>query len=217
MLYKKDFTQNHFTLMTTESNQKLAKTLLSNGASLKIVNKILIRFFSESVMLREIFKHAENPEAVEMRLWRKVIDKQYDKAIRELEVLLSNDLIPAPTKETIIQKDIEKLQNTHKFLTMSSLLKPSIKPNPASLQQMIIFQSWALYKYLKNFKGQETDNKLYDFISELLKNIYKNTLIASGIKKINGNLLKKNFIDNAGNLPRKKYNELEKVYDTLIK
>lgn len=217
MLYKKDFTQNHFTLMTTESNQKLAKTLLSNGASLKIVNKILIRFFSESVMLREIFKHAENPEAVEMRLWRKVIDKQYDKAIRELEVLLSNDLIPAPTRETIILKDIEKLKNTHKFLTMSSLLEPSIKPNPASIQQMIIFQSWALYKYLKNFKGQETDNKLYDFISELLKNIYKNTLIASGIKKINGNLLKKNFIDNAGNLPRKKYNELEKVYDTLIK
>ena len=217
MLYKKDFTQNHFTLMTTESNQKLAKTLLSYGASLKIVNTILIRFFSESVMLREIFKHAENPEAVEMRLWRKVIDKQYDKAIRELEVLLSNDLIPAPTRETIILKDIEKLKNTHKFLTMSSLLEPSIKPNPASIQQMIIFQSWALYKYLKNFKGQETDNKLYDFISELLKNIYKNTLIASGIKKINGNLLKKNFIDNAGNLPRKKYNELEKVYDTLIK
>ena len=217
MLYETYFTQNHFDLMTTESNRQLAKILLSNGASLEKVNKILMCFFSDSVMLREIFKHANNPEATEMRLWRKAIDKQYDKAIRELEVLLSNDLIPAPTKETIIQKDIEKLQNTHKFLTMSSLLKTSIKPNPASLQQMIIFQSWALYKYLKNFKGQETDNKLYDFISELLKNIYNKTLLAPGIKKLNGNLLKKNFIDNAGNLPRKKYNELEKVYDTLIK
>lgn len=217
MLYEKYFTQNHFTLMTTESNKQLAKILLSNGASLEKINKILICFFSDDVMTRECFKHAKNPEAVEMRLWRNAIDKQYDKAIRGLEVLLRNDLIPAPTKETIIKKDIEKLKNTHKFLTMSSLLKPSIKPNPASIQQMIIFQSWALYKYLKNFKGLETDNKLYDFISELLKNIYKNTLLAPGIKKFNGNLLKKNFIDNAGNLPGRKYKELERVYDTLLK
>ena len=78
-----------------------------------------------------------------------------------------------------------------------------------SCHQMIGFQSYALYQYLKNFKGVKNDKDLYDFIAELLQNLYKDTALNYSLKNINGDILKKNFIDNAYKTRGKKYDELE--------
>ena len=98
---------------------------------------------------------------------------------------------------------------------MCYMPKPSMKPEPQSVNQMIVFQSFAVFIYLKKFKGEAKDKDIYDFMAELFRNLYKNTYLESGMKILTGDILKKNFVDNADKL-RGKYAELEKAVKPFI-
>lgn len=211
MLTQPEFPDNPFSLITSNKNQLFAKLLLNNGADVGKVYSLLIDYFSFKVVLNEIHKAANNPEWLTFKKGVKDFNKNYKKAIKCLEELLHNDSIPATTRNTIIEKDISILKSHVDFIEQNIHLKISIKPEPKSCHQMIGFQSFALYKYLGNFKGEKNDKDLYDFIAELLQNLYRDTVLNYMLKKINGDILKKNFIDNAYyKTSGKKYNELEK-------
>lgn len=228
-----DFPQDPLDLIISEKNKRLAEELLLNGMELEKINGILRQFFSFKVVLREIYNHANNPEWLETLAWVRIVDKQYKKAIRSLEILLSDESIPSGTRKTIIKKDIEKLKDNRDFLTYTTMTKPLMTPVPTSINQMIVFQAFALFKYLKKFKGKKQseyrqdhnlegvemskkasekpllDNEIYNFIAEIFRNLYKNTALDSNMKNITGDILKRNFIDNADKLTPEKYNELE--------
>lgn len=188
-----------------------AKLLQDNGADVGKVDSILIEFYSFRVVMNSISKHARNPEWVAYKKWIETFGKKYKKAIKSLEILL-NDSIPASTRETIIKKDLEMLKNHQEFVESIINLKITMKPKPTSIQQMLIFQSYALYEYLKKFKGEKNDKDLYNFIAELLQNFYKEP----SLDYITGDILKKNFIDNAYKTRGKKYKELEETFKPFV-
>lgn len=210
MLLQPDFPENPFSLITTKKNQQFAKHLQESGADVAKVDEILKRFYSVNMARKAIYSGVKNPEWLETLAWVRKVNKQYEKAIAALEVLLNDDSIPSGTRETIIKKDIEKLKVFQDFLAMSYAPKPLMKPEPESINQMIVFQTFAVFRYLKKFKGETKDKDIYDFMAELFRNLYKTTFLENGMKCLTGDLLKKNFIDNADKL-RGKYNELEKA------
>lgn len=215
MLTQPEFPENPFDLITTERNRTFSTILISNGAEPNKISSILTSFFSHNLMMRDIYERASNIEWINTKSWMNNVARQYDKAIKCLEKLLADDLMPSVTKETIIQRDINKLKDVKNFLARPLMLKPLIKPEPASVNQMIVFQSLALYEYLKQFKGEKKDKDVYDFMAELLRNLYKTTAIDKGMKNLTGGLLKKNYIDNAYKV-RGKYDELEKAIKPYV-
>jgi hypothetical protein len=210
MLLQPDFPENPFSLITTKKNRQFAKHLQENGADVAKVDEILKRFYSVNMVRKALYSGAKNPEWLETLAWVRKVNKQYQKAIAALEVLLNDDSIPFGTRETIIKKDIGKLKVFQDFLTMSYAPKPLMKPEPESINQMIVFQSFAVFTYLKKFKGEAKDKDVHYFMVELFRNLYKNTALDNGMKNLTVDLLKKNLIDNADKL-RGKYNELEKA------
>jgi|WetSurMetagenome_2_1015567.scaffolds.fasta_scaffold321689_2 hypothetical protein len=214
MILQPDYPENPFSLIISTKNKKMAKLLQGNGADAAKVDKILRKFHDWKMVFREIDSNANNPEWLEVKAWRGIVRKQYEKAIRSLEILMKDDSIPVKTRETIIEKDIDALKKRKDFLTSDFMTRATIKPTPESLHQMIVFQSYALFEYIRKYKGNKPDKDIYDFLAELLRNLYKNTLLASAFVNINGVTLKKNYIDNAYKL-RGKYNELEKYFLSL--
>jgi len=215
MLLQPDFPQNPFTLITSKKNQQFAECLQDHGADNAKLATILKKFYSFNAVLGALFKTAKNPEWANTLDWVRSIDKQYKKAIVSLEILFKDDSIPSDTRETIIKKDVKKLKATHNFFIRSFMPKPLMKPAPQSANQMLVFQSFAVFQYLKQYKGEATDKELYDFMAELFRNLYKNTALESGMKTLTGDLMKKNLIDNADKL-RGKYKELEKAVKPFL-
>lgn len=208
--------ENPLEQLTTKENQKFAEILLSKGAAPEKVSEILKKFFDFTVILRHLDKNATNSEWVKFRSWQKKIDNQYNKAIQSLEKLISDNSIPLTIKEKSIKKDIQILKNRKDYLTSHALTTPTIEPSPISIQQMLIFQSKAIFKYLKQFNSEESDTRLYEFMAELFQNLYKDSVLRDYTKGLDGITLKKNFIDNADKL-RTKYNKLEKRIEPFLK
>jgi hypothetical protein len=208
--------ENPLKQLTTKENQKFVEILLSKGAQPEKVSEILKKFFDFTVILRHLDKNATNSEWVKFRSWQKKIDNQYNKAIQSLEKLISDNSIPLTIKEKSIKKDIQILKNRKDYLTSHALTIPTIEPSPVSIQQMLIFQSKALFEYLKQFNSGESDTRLYEFIAELFQNLYKDSVLRDYTKGLDGITLKKNFIDNADKL-RTKYNKLEKRIEPFLK
>jgi len=208
--FQPDFPQNPFSLINSKKNRKFAERLQANGADATKLDAILKRFHDSNLVRGVIYKNAKNPEWLETLTWYKKINKQYQKAISALETLLNDDSIPSETRETIIKKDVEKLKVFQDYLTFVFIPKPLLKPEPKSINQMIVFQSFAVFTYLKKFKGEAADKAIYDFMAELFRNLYKGTALDDGMKNLTGDSLKKNFIDNADRL-RGKYDKLEKA------
>ena len=151
MLFQPEFLEKApLEFITSKKNRKFAEDLQSNGMKEEKIRDILIDFFSFKVILREIDSKADNPEWVEVRAWRETVSRKYDKAIRSLEPLLIDNSIPAGTRE-VIKKDIKTLEDRRDILTFAMATKPTLNPAPVSIQQMLIFQSCALYEYLKLF------------------------------------------------------------------
>ena len=69
---------------------------------------------------------------------------------------------------------------------------------------------------MSRFTKKQTQQKdLYDFIAELFRNYYRDSVIAGYVRDCTGERMKKNFIDNADKL-RKKYPALEKKIKSLL-
>jgi len=207
---------NPLDLIISPKNQQLVKHLMSNGMKPEKITEILISFYSYKVVLREIIDHATNPEWVETRKWQEMVSKQYEKAIRSLKKLIVDDSIPFSTRDTIIKKDIEQLQKRRDFLTFSFAKNPSLSPSPVSTQQMLNMQARALYEYMHGFYKHGRDMDIYDLITELFVNLYKDTAFNFYLKGLTCELLKKNFVDNAYKLPSEKDKELEAKIKRII-
>ncbi|MBW2647502.1 MAG: cytochrome P450 [Deltaproteobacteria bacterium] len=207
---------NPLDLIISEKNKKLAKYFMSEGMRQEKITQILIDFFSHEIVLRDIFNHANNPEWVETRKWHKVVGKQYEKAIKSLEKLVIDNSIPTQTRETIITKDIERLKKQRDFLTLNFHNNISLAPVPASCQQMLNMQARALYEYMRRFNTTGTDMNIYDVIAELFANLYRDTAFNSDLKGLTGDLLKRNFVDNAYKLSSDKNKELEEKIKDII-
>jgi len=192
-----DFSKNLFKCFTTEKNKALAEDFLSKGLHPAAVNYFLRFFYDENIILQSVLTHAKNPEWIEARSWREASVKQYFKAMGSLKKLLSNNLIPAEEIKEI-KKDINKLEfRKNWFLDCIKGPKLKFKSKRTSIQKMIIFQSKALFIYLKEFsKKKVRDKALDDLLAELFRNLYQGTLIEEGLKNLNGEKMKKNYIDN---------------------
>ncbi len=212
MLLQPDFTRNPLDFINSKKNQQFREKLLRGGMNPDEITKILQRFYSYKVVLREQIARANNPEWLEARAWHKTLGKQYDKAVRSIEALLRDKSIPSTTRETIIEEDVKLLKDRRDFLTFN--IKPGLKPMPCSSQQMIVFQSFALFRYLKQFKGTSTDKELYVFMAEFYRNFYKDTAINGITQNFTGEILKKNFIDNADKLTN--YEKIEKAVKPFL-
>jgi len=217
MLLQPDFPENPFALITTKKNRQLAKHLQDHGADAAKVNEILQRFYSLNMIRQAMSKRAKNPEWQDVLDWYKTVDKQYGKAIASLDILLSDDSIPSSTRQTIIKRDIDKLQVFRDFLTHCFLPKPLMKPLPKSVNQMIVFQVYAVFRYLEQFKGELTDVVLFDLMAEMFRKLYVGTALERSAKSLTGDILRKNFRDNAfQHLSAKKYDELERAIKPFL-
>jgi len=141
MFLQPDFPQNPLSLVTSEKNKRFVDYLQERGMDPAKIDEILKRFYSFRMVLRVLSKNAKNTEWLETLAWNKIVKKQYEKAIGNLEILLSDESIPSSTRETIIKQDVDKLKSVLDFFTSCFMPEPLMKPKPKSIHQMIVFQS----------------------------------------------------------------------------
>ncbi len=219
-----DLTLNPLSLITTRKNLHLLKIFLSEGLNPGKVRDILMDYSSVKVVLQDMMRKATNPEWTEHKAYMKKTHSLYGSAIKNLEKILSiekpfspSDIMPNNSTEKQIKENVLKDIATLKKRQDSLLdfkdhpaLTPTIKPRPATTHQMIGFQSYALYRYLRKLRSKDsiTDKQIYNFIAELLSTYYKDTSVLQG--PLSGDVVKRNFVDNIEKTTSKKYRDFEK-------
>ncbi len=216
MLLQPDFEKDPLSFIKSSKNRHLSRSLLSNGMRPEKIREIIQGFYSYRMVMKSLYLQASNPEWLEVRAWASRFIKNYEKAIGSLEVLLIDDSIPAGTRD-LIQKDILTLRNKKEFIAFTISPQPVMKPIPVSCRQMLAFQSFALFMYLRHVINREaaTDRHIFDFMAELFRNLYVDTALQNSMRKITGTDVK-NWVDDAYKLSKKRYDELVRCAESII-
>lgn len=181
-------------LIHTPKNEITLKRLEKYGLSRETVRAIIGKTFNFDTVFGEVVTRAHPHYAT-----GKNIVLQFDKAISILEKLLGDPSVGgALTRGTNpIETSIAFLKDQQKILAFLFGVQPNVysdAPTPKTVKQMLQFQAFLLYEYMKHVvksyykvggstEEPLTDTRIYALILELFQKIY--THPAYGTKTFN--------------------------------